>query len=170
MLTAPIASSTAALRHRCQCCWGIGVAAATTMAATATFKVEQPTHLQRRGIISDTALEELSAHSALGPIYAFYIAAIMECNTCSRYHRGRWRQCRCCGNNSSNGGNSTSNNNKNNRDINRLQQSQQINCHSDTLSLAKVKDKVIVDKQFSAILSKLMDRQLSYLWTNNCLL
>ena len=70
----------------------------------------------------------------------------------------------------SNGGNSTSNNNKNNRDINRLQQSQQINCHSDTLSLAKVKDKVIVDKQFSAILSKLMDRQLSYLWTNNCLL
>ena len=124
-------------------------------------------HLQRRGIISDTALEELSAHSALGPIYAFYIAAIMECNTCSRYHRGRWRQCRCCGNNSSNGSNSTSNNNKNNRDINRLQQSQQINCHSDTLSLVKVKDKVIVDKHFSAILSKLMDRQLSYLWTNN---
>ena len=171
VLTAPIASSTAALRHRCQCCWGIGVAAATTMAAMATFKVEQPTHLQRRGIISDTALEELSAHSALGPIYAFYIAAIMECNTCSGYHRGWWRQCHCCSNNnSSNGGNSISNNNKNNRDSNWLQQSQQINYRSETLSSAKVKDNVIVDKQFSAILSKLMDRQLSYLWTNNCLL
>ena len=56
MLAALIASSAAALRHRCQCCWGIGMAAATTMAATATFKAEQPTHLQRWGIISDTAL------------------------------------------------------------------------------------------------------------------